>query len=182
VREPPFRAKPDTELRERLVEHAVRFEAGVAALGEGDTIMYTGWAMTPALLRMHSHSEAVLHRWDLVGDDDTSIRLLSDPAIVSHALAVFDATPALAEARRWLRADLVPRPVILRSGVGPDVVLTPGEGLSMSSNVDGVVMELRPHELPLLLWGRCPARLRDPVANAETLDDMLRRVCRRASA
>jgi hypothetical protein len=33
--------------------------------------------MTAERLRMHSHSEAVLHRWDFVGDDDISIRLLS---------------------------------------------------------------------------------------------------------
>ncbi|MBV8181375.1 MAG: maleylpyruvate isomerase N-terminal domain-containing protein [Mycobacterium sp.] len=40
-REPPFRAMPDAELRERLVEHAVRFESGVAALKEEDAILYT---------------------------------------------------------------------------------------------------------------------------------------------
>jgi hypothetical protein len=180
VREPPFRALPDEVLRERLAEQAVRFEQAVAALAAGDTVVYTGWAMTAQRLRMHSHSEAVLHRWDLVGDDDVSVRLLSDPAMVSHALAVFAALPALAEARRWRSADALSRQVILRSGDGPDVLVTPGEGLSTTGDGDGVVIELRPHELPLLLWGRCPARLRDPNANAETLDDVLRRLCGRA--
>src|SRR5262249_11279982 len=46
VREPRFRAMPDAQLRERLVEHAVRFEEKVGALREDDTIPYTGWAMT----------------------------------------------------------------------------------------------------------------------------------------
>lgn len=158
------------------MEHAIRFEAGVAALAVCDTIIYTGWAMTAERLRMHSRSEAVLHRWDLVGDDDISIRLLSDPAMVSHAVAVFDGLPALVEAQRWRRPDLVPRPVILRSDGRPDVVVTPGEGLSTGPTGDGVAIELLPHELPLVLWGRCPARLRDPKANAETVDDVLRRV------
>jgi hypothetical protein len=87
---------PDTELRERPVEHAARLESNVAAVNEADPILYTGWAMTAERLRMHSHSEAALHRWDLVGDDDISIRLVSDPAMVTHALAAFDALPALA--------------------------------------------------------------------------------------
>jgi hypothetical protein len=178
VREPPFRAMPDAELRKRLVEHALRFEASVVALGDDDTVTYTGWEMTGPRLRMHSHSEAVLHRWDLVGDDDDSIRLLSDPAMVAHALAVFAALPALAEARRWHDPNVVPRPVILRSEGRPDVVVTPGEGLATTAADDGVLVELRPHELPLVLWGRCPPRLRDPNANTETLDDALRRLCR----
>jgi hypothetical protein len=181
-REPPFRAMPDAALRERLVEHTVRFELNVAALKEGDTIVYTGWAMTAERLRMHSHSEAVLHRWDLVGDDDISIRLLSDPAMVTHALAVFDRVPALAEAQQWRRSNLVSRPIILRSGGRPDVVLTPGKGLSAAPDSGGVVLELRAHELSLLLWGRCPSRLRNPNANAHTIQDLLQHVCRQGGA
>lgn len=178
VREPPFRAMSDAVLRESLVEHAVRFESNVATLNRSDEIVYTGWAMTAERLRMHSHSEAVLHRWDLVGDDDVGVSLLSDPAMVTHALAVFDAMPSLAESQRWRRSDLVSRPVILRCGDRPDVVVTPGEGLSVTANGAGLAVELLPHELPLVLWGRCPPRLRDPNANAETVEDVLQRLCR----
>ena len=173
---------PDAVLRERLVEHAVRFESNLAALDQDDTIVYTGWAMTAERLRMHSHSEAVLHRWDLVGDDDVGVRLLSDPAMVTHALAAFEALPGLVEAQRWRRRDLVSRPVLLRSGGGPDLVLTPAEGLTVTSSGHGVVIELRPHELPLVLWGRCPSRLRDPNANAETIEDVLGRLCHQGAA
>ncbi|WP_197694214.1 maleylpyruvate isomerase N-terminal domain-containing protein [Mycobacterium sp. 852002-40037_SCH5390672] len=176
VREPPFRAMPDDVLRERLVEHAVRFESAIAALNGGDTIMYTGWEMTATRLRMHSHSEAVLHRWDLVGDDDISIRLLSDPAMVTHALAAFDALPALAESGRWRDVGVMSRPVALRRRGRPDVVVTPGKGLSATPADAGMLLELAHHELPLVLWGRCPSRLRDPSASAETLDDVLRRL------
>lgn len=182
VREPPFRAMADAMLRERLMEYAGRFESSVAALREGDAIEYTGWSMTAQQLRMHSHSEAVLHRWDLVGDDDTSVRLLSEPAMVTHALAAFDALPALTEAGRWRDCNVLPRPLILRSAGRPDVVATPGEGLSTTVAGDGPVIELRPHELPLVLWGRCPSRLRDPNANAETMEDILRRLCGRGGS
>jgi uncharacterized protein (TIGR03083 family) len=174
VREPPFRAMPDVVLRKQLGEHAARFESAVAALKPGDTIIYTGWQMTAQRLRMHSHSEAVLHRWDLVGDDDLSVRLLCDPALVSHALAAFDALPALAESRRWRDAGVLSGPVTLRSGHRPDVVVTPGSAETPAGT--GILIELAPHELPLVLWGRCPARLRYPAATAETLDDVLRRL------
>lgn len=100
VREPPFRAIPDWMLRERLVEHAVRFESSVAALTEDDTIGYTGWS----------------------------------------------------------------------------------KGLSETESGHGVVIELRPHELPLLLWGRCPPRLRDPNTNTQTVEDVITRLCLPAGA
>ncbi|OBI16671.1 hypothetical protein A5712_25310 [Mycobacterium sp. E2327] len=96
----------------------------------------------------------------------------------------FRALPALAEARRWRDADVSSRQVILRTGAGPDIFVTPGEAPSAlgNGNGNGVVIELRPHELPLLLWGRCPARLRDPNANAERLEDVLGRLCGQAVA
>lgn len=112
-----------------------------------------------------------------VGDDELSVRLLSNPAMVTHALAAFDALPALAEARRWHDGRVISRPLTLRSGQVPNVVVTPGKGLSTTSSDAGVVVELAPHEVPLVLWGRCPSRLRDPAAGAETLDEVLRRLC-----
>lgn len=176
VREPPLRAMTDAALRKQLVEQAMRFELALAALRADDTIAYTGWTMSAERLRMHSHSEAALHRWDLVGDDDVGARLLSDPAMVTHALAVFDAVPALPEAQRWRSPGMVAWPLILRSVGRPDVVLRPNETVSATADGAGVVLELRPHEVPLVLWGRCPASLRDPNANAETLDSVLRRL------
>jgi Mycothiol maleylpyruvate isomerase N-terminal domain len=182
VREPPFRAMPTAVLRQELAEQAERFESAVAALGSGQTIAYTGWAMSAERLRMHSHSEAVLHRWDLVGDDDISVRLLSDPALVTHAVAVFDAIPALAEAQRWQDRGSPDGPIILRASGQPGVALTPGSGLSMTTPSGGTVIELLPHELPLLLWGRCPARLKNPAVNGESAEEVLRRLVRRPSS
>ncbi|OBJ63672.1 maleylpyruvate isomerase N-terminal domain-containing protein [Mycobacterium colombiense] len=174
VREPPFRAMADELLRECLLEHAVRFESKVAALGDGDTIVYTGWTMTADRLRMHSHSEAALHRWDLVGDDATSIRLLADPAMVTHAIAAFGALPAMTESRRWCDGNVLSRPLVLRCAGRPDVVVTPGGSARPAGDGDGVLIELERHELPLVLWGRLPSRLRDANVGAQTLDDLLR--------
>jgi hypothetical protein len=140
-------------------------------------IQYTGWSMTALRLRTHSRSEAALHRWDLVGDDTVGSHLLSDPTLTRHALTVFAAIPALAEARRWIDASFTERPVRLRSSAEPDVLITPAVGLSLvASEGSDVVIEMDPADRLLVLWGRCPAKLRHPDGNAESIDDLLERL------
>jgi len=174
-REPPFRALPDEQLRDRLVLEAARFERAAAAMDADDSIVYTGWEMTADRLRTHSHSEAALHRWDLVGEDGTSRRLLAEPMLTSHALAVFTAIPALGT--RWIDARFTTRPVRLRSAGQPDVLVVPGSGLSLLAPTDDdFVIHLDPEDRLLILWGRCPSALRSPTANAETVDDILERL------
>lgn len=75
------------------------------ALPAGQLVPFTGWAMSVEQLRTHARSELVLHRWDLVGDDDSSARLLDQPVLIAHGRAVLAAMPTLAEARRAPRAD-----------------------------------------------------------------------------
>jgi len=177
-REPPFRALPHQLLRQRLVVEAVRFESAVAAMDPADSIVYTGWAMTADRLRTHSHSEAALHRWDLVGDDSTSAQLLSAPSLTDHAVVVFAAVPALAEAQRWIQSRFTTRPVRIRSAGQPDVLVEPGSGLSLvPSAADDVVVEMDAAHRLLVLWGRCPAALRSPTGNPETVDELLHRLC-----
>ena len=174
-REAPFRAQPHRTLLRSLRTEAARFERAVARLNEGDSVVYTGWDVTAERLRTHSHSEAALHRWDLVGDDETSVRLLSDPALTKHALAAFEALPALLEAQRWAQTPFSGR-LRLRCTHQPDVLVEPGRGLSLTAPHDtgDLVIEVEPHERLPMLWGRCPASLRSPTENAETLDDVLR--------
>lgn len=175
-REPPLRGLPDDVLRARLVTEATRFARAVASLAPGETIAYTGWGMSADRLRTHSHSEAALHRWDLVGDDDTGRGLLAAEALTSHALAVFAAIPALAEAQRWVHPSFTARPVRLRSPDRPDVLVAPGSPLSLVARGDGdPVVELDASDRLLVLWGRCPAALRPCSGGAITVDDILGR-------
>jgi hypothetical protein len=46
----------------------------------------------------------------------------------------------------------------------------------VESGVADEVIEMEASERLLVLWGRCPAHLRHPDGNAETLDDLLRRL------
>lgn len=175
VREPPLRALPSAALRSRLVVEAARFERAVAVMADGDRIAYTGWDMPAARLRAHSHSEAVLHRWDLVGDDDTGVRLLADPRMTEHALAVFAAIPALSEARRWSAAASTLR---LRAEGQRDVVVGPGH-VPFLDDPCGDAIELCPHERLLVLWGRVPPGLRRPDGPPETVDELVPRLAGR---
>jgi hypothetical protein len=168
---------PDAALRERLLIEAARFEEAVATLGERNSIEYTGWTMTAQRLRAHSHSEAALHRWDLVGDDDVSTRLLSDPTLTEHALVVFAAIPDLREAGRWVEARFTAGPVRLRVAEQPDVLVEPGQiPRLVTPGGAGPVIELTARERLLVLWGRYPARLRDPQDDGESVDRLLERL------
>jgi hypothetical protein len=51
-------------------------------------IPFTGQQMSAANFAMHSRSECAIHRWDMVGDDEVSWRLLSQPEITKHAVDV----------------------------------------------------------------------------------------------
>ena len=176
-REPPFRALPDPQLRQCLVAEAARFERAVGGMTDDDSVDYTGWAMSAEQLRTHSHSEASLHRWDLVGDDEISRRLLAQPKLTSHALAAFAALPALLEAQRWIDPSFTTGPLRLRSPGQPDVLVEPGFGLSLVSPAGrGTVIAMDAHDRLLVLWGRCPAALRSPSGNPETVDDILSRL------
>jgi uncharacterized protein (TIGR03083 family) len=176
-REPAYRALPGAALRTRLRAEIARFEQAAAALGDHDTITRTGWAMNARQLRTHAASEAALHRWDLAGSDPVSVQLLSRTDLTRHALAVFTAIPHLPEARRWTHLSSATRPVRLRSPGQPDIVITPGTGLSPHpAAATGPVITLAAHERLLLLWGRHPHRLRDPRNPHETPGDLLERL------
>ena len=99
-REAPWRAVPDAELRAEFLEIGATYLASLDLLPSDVHVPFTGWDMTADELRMHGRSELALHRWDLVGDDDTSAGLLAQPQLIAHAHKVLANMPTLAEARR----------------------------------------------------------------------------------
>lgn len=176
-REQPYRAMPGEQLRDALISNAIRFQRATAAMDVADTIVFTGWTMSAKLLRTHSSSEAAVHRWDLVGADRTSVELLSDPVLTRHVVTLFTAIPELDENTRWMRPSFASEPLRLRAAGQPDVLVTPGSGLSLVSTTGTEpVIELAPHDRLLVLWGRCPSALRSTVGDPETVDDLLARL------
>jgi uncharacterized protein (TIGR03083 family) len=177
-REAPFRALDHDRLVDRLVAEGVRKLAAYEALAAHDDpwLEFTGARLSAAQLAVHSRSEAALHRWDLVGDDDTSRRLLGQPDLAVHAARVLTAMPALAESGPALaaRAAGAGRPdltVVLRTGAPPDVVIALAPGSGGVEVVPGappadLALTLPAHHRTLVLWGRRPAAL-DPVVDGD---------------
>jgi uncharacterized protein (TIGR03083 family) len=163
-RELPFRALPDAQLRDRLVEEAARLTVALDRLaGEPARggVLFTGRAMTAADFAMHSRSECALHRWDLVGRDDVGWAMLSQPELTTHALGVLASMWALPEApvnRLAHLGDPEPIRTLLRSTGHDDVVVTVRDG---TVAIRQVPIDTRPASIELdaaarllLLWGR----------------------------
>ena len=164
ARELPYRALPDPELRERLVENAGRLATLLDQLGTPDPtarVLFTGRPMTAADFTMHSRSECALHRWDLVGRDDVGWAMLSTPALTEHALTVLTSMSTLPEAptnRLGTRSSSGDTRLVLRSAPHDDVVITLADGtLAMAlepMSDTAPAAELEPAARLLALWGR----------------------------
>jgi hypothetical protein len=90
-RERPYRALADDRLRRRFVVEGLKLTDGIVRLHDrspGVTVPFTGWDMTAEEMIRHGRSELVLHRWDLVGSDAASLRLLDDPELLAHGRSV----------------------------------------------------------------------------------------------
>jgi len=165
-REAPLRDLPHDQLLHELVEHNKRKLAAYAALAgtsEPD-IAFTGTRLSVDELETHSRSEAAIHRWDLVGDDDASTALLSQPELTAHALKVLNVMPILNESARALgERALGSRPgtrVVLRSAGHFDVVFVADSTGSRFEIVEEGAAEgdarvtSDPAQRLLTLWGR----------------------------
>lgn len=167
-REAPYVALDDEALRARLVTEALRLDAALGALEQEDgagagsrgAVAFTGWQMTAADLRMHGRSEAALHRWDLVGDDEVGAELLGQPELTAHATKVVAAMPEgspEALGRRARAAGLGPTPLTFASPGRPDVVVRADAGgvrLELADPVASPTASADPATRLLALWGR----------------------------
>jgi uncharacterized protein (TIGR03083 family) len=105
----------------------------------------------------HMRSEDALHRWDLVGDDDTSRTLLGQQELLAHAVT-FIGQPLLRRGRSSGEANhpLVGR---VRSPGRDDLIVEAHDGeahLSIGPQEGASDIEGDPAARLLLLWGRKP--------------------------
>ena len=87
----PHRAMDDAALCRLLVdeEHRMRSTIDDVLANEPDAVVpWTGRQMAEAKFVPHVRNEFAIHRWDFVGDDETSIELLSQPELTEHAVGV----------------------------------------------------------------------------------------------
>jgi uncharacterized protein (TIGR03083 family) len=165
-REAAFVAMPDARLRVALIEESQRKFAALEALaarGPDATYPFTGRPFTAALATIHGRSEAAIHRWDIVGDDEVGLELLSAPELTRHAVEILNALPILTEApaARAGVAQVRRLRIVLRSPAEPDVLvdITPEgsrfelAGVDQPAEGDAVVTTDSAHRL-LSIWGR----------------------------
>src|SRR5262249_51469074 len=79
-REAPYRALPSKELRRRFFHESLRVTVALDRLysaGKGRRVAFTGAQLDVPTLVLHIESELILHRWDIVGGDEISVRALS---------------------------------------------------------------------------------------------------------
>jgi hypothetical protein len=181
-REAPFVAMSDADLRDRLVVEALRLGAAteaLAATGESSTVGFAGRRLTSSELDLHGRSEAALHRWDLVGDDEIGRSLLAAPELTTHAATVLnDMLPGSAESPtvRAGRAGVGNARAVLRSPGRPDVILVAEQGQARfeisecDDRAPTVITD--PASRLLMMWGRHPTGApvtwcEDPAARRE---------------
>ena len=163
-REPPYRELSNAALLARLeAEDASMREALVQVLGkEPDAVIpWTGRQMAVAKFLPHMRNEYAVHRWDFVGDDDTSTQLLSQPELTAHAVSVLGEILL----RRGRQHDPSPEQdfhVRLRAtdAAGPDVEVVVDSGHAAlheaSGHGDEPYVEMDAAARTLFIWGRRP--------------------------
>jgi hypothetical protein len=166
-REAPFVVLDDDVLREQLVMAALRLGAAVEALratGPTAAVRFAGGSLTAADLTMHGRSEAALHRWDLAGDDDISVELLSQPELTTHAISVMSTMPGAAlesVSRRAQAVGITEGRSTFASPGQPDVVLlcdAAGARLELAEPSARPTATADPATRLLALWGRRSGR------------------------
>lgn len=157
-REAPYRALSPGQLRRAFFREALRATVAVermAACGGDRRVAFTGFLLDAPTLTMHVESELVLHRWDIVGSDEISVRALSDPRIGLHAAKTVAGMqpnvfpPRSGECER----------VILRSPGAADIAVTGGTAITITlapPDPSSHVVHCHPAVRTLLVWGRRP--------------------------
>lgn len=176
-REAPYRAMDDAALRKRLFVASARLASATQAVISRDpeaVIPFTGRQMKATSFAMHSRSECALHRWDMVGDDETSWRLLSQPEITEHAVS------ALGPLLLGRGCSTSPAPsgtfaARIRVPGEPDVVLerdATGATVWLEAADDSPAIEADAGARLLFIWGRRPgdpSRIRSGVPAQDRL-------------
>ncbi|WP_425563456.1 maleylpyruvate isomerase N-terminal domain-containing protein [Mycobacterium paraffinicum] len=171
-REAPYRALAPKKLRRELFRQALRASIAIERLsraGRGRRVTFTGALLDAPALVLHSESELVLHRWDIVGNDGVSVRALSDPRFAAHAATTVAAMrPNVFPPRAGER-----KTIILRSPGTTDIAVTGGSITTIRpapQDAAHPIVECHPATRTVLLWGRHPGPgLPEPAGDSEAL-------------
>jgi Mycothiol maleylpyruvate isomerase N-terminal domain len=168
-REPEFREMTSPQLMRSLATGEERLRALMGELleREPDPVMrWTNRMVKAAGFLKHSRSECAVHRWDLVGDDAVSEKLLSQQELFDHVVTFVGPLPMTARGMATGAGTGSPLVARVRAPGQPDLLVTVRHGAPQLQAVDPdgeALVEGDPAARLLFLWGRRPtpfARLR----------------------
>jgi uncharacterized protein (TIGR03083 family) len=159
-REQPLRELDLATLVGRIEDRAVTAAAVIDQVLDAQPeaeLAWTGRTVRVAGFPTHLRSEDAVHRWDLMGDDETSHELLGQQDLLVHAVS-FIGLPLL---RRGLASTAEPRPFLarVRSEGRDDLIIEASNGeahLSLAPPHGPPTIHGDPAARLLLLWGRKP--------------------------
>jgi uncharacterized protein (TIGR03083 family) len=161
-REPPFRELSGAALLKAVERYEERMRRAVDAVLADDPdaeLTWTGRPFKVGSFSSHMRNECAIHRWDLLGDDDTSLDLLADPNLLEHSVTAVGAGPPCARGLDIDAPEHRPLSARLRTEGQPDL-LSEVDGDTPRMSLTGVAGE--PTVVGdqaarlLMLWGRKP--------------------------
>lgn len=160
-REAPYRALGHAELARRVVDEHQRMRRLLDHVLRDDpeaVVPWTGRLMAVAKFATHMRNEFAVHRWDLLGDDEVSLRLLSQPELTDHTVSVLGRILLQRGLRRNGRPESLR--VRLRTEGRPDVLVSVGqdaESMTMEPALGDRALIGDAAARYLVLWGRRPS-------------------------
>lgn len=162
-REPPYREMRSSDLLAHMEQAEQRMRRAVLAVltEEPDAeLWWTNRMMRVDAFLYHLRNECAIHRWDMVGDDETSRQLLSQPDLFTHSVRSVGAGPLCA---RGLSVDALrgrPLTANVRTEGQPDLVVHAEHNRASfdlrRAEGDALVEGDQAARL-LMLWGRKPS-------------------------
>lgn len=161
-REAPFKLLSPDELQRTIEDRDEEMRAEIAAILAADpdaTLTWTGRQMRVDSFSTHLRSECALHRWDVVGDDETSWELLGSFDLFKHAITAVGSGPMTARGLAAGAGDSEDCVVRIRAEGHPDLVVTVGSTPSLDLDPprgEPTIVGDQAARL-LFLWGRMPS-------------------------
>ena len=161
-REPEFRIMSPPQLVSGIAAGEKLMRTRIAELldREPDPVLrWTNRQVRAAGFLKHSRSECAVHRWDLVGDDEVSGRLLAQQELLEHVVNFVGPLPMTARGLAAGAGTGRPLRARLRGYGQPDLIVSVhrGEPALLLTEPEGeALLEGDPAARLLLLWGRRP--------------------------
>jgi hypothetical protein len=161
-REPEFRVMNAPDLLRAIDEGERRMRGALGELlarEEDPVLRWTNRQVHAAGFLKHSRSECAVHRWDLVGDDAVSEKLLSQRELFEHVVTFIGALPMTARGMASGAGTGAPLRAKVRGHGQPDLLVTVHRGQPRIAAVEpegDALIEGDPAARLLFLWGRRP--------------------------